>query len=147
MTRLFWIAVLLLAGLIARPAFAQEAFTVSDLNLRAGPSAAHQIIATIPRGGAVYVRGCVSRGSWCDVQWHNLRGYVSSRYLSYAGAYVSPPVYVAPPAYSHPPSVIFEFHDGPRYQRPYDYRRRYREPRKGRPVPPEFMDPEGEFPD
>lgn len=61
-------------------AMAYSASASVDLNMRSGPGTQYRVIATIPRGGRVEVRGC-SRG-WCDVIWAGRRGYASERFLS-----------------------------------------------------------------
>jgi uncharacterized protein YraI len=68
----------------AGSAMASSASASVDLNMRSGPGTQYRVIATIPRGGRVEVRGC-SRG-WCDVIWSGRRGYASERFLSRAVA-------------------------------------------------------------
>ncbi len=61
-------------------AMASSASASVDLNMRSGPGTQYRVIATIPRGGRVEVRGC--SGGWCDVVWAGRRGFASERFLS-----------------------------------------------------------------
>ncbi|ESR26009.1 SH3 domain-containing protein [Lutibaculum baratangense] len=80
------LAILTAAALIAAvPAAAKPGLATSDLNLRAGPGTGHAVIATIPRGGAVDVEGCLSDLAWCEVAWNGRRGWASARYLALEG--------------------------------------------------------------
>jgi len=55
-------------------------YTTSALNMRAGASANHKVITTIPKGKAVtYVS---KSGSWYKVKYGSKTGYVSSKYLT-----------------------------------------------------------------
>jgi uncharacterized protein YraI len=81
----------LLAGTaLPTAAFAQDAITTADLNMRAGPSTAFPVVDVIPDSAPVDVHGCVRGYSWCDVTTSGSRGWVSASYLSYArgGNYV-----------------------------------------------------------
>jgi uncharacterized protein YraI len=57
--------------------------TVSDVNMRAGPSNGQAVLATIPRGSAVEVIDC---RQWCQVVFGGQRGWI---YKGFVGA--SPP--------------------------------------------------------
>lgn len=57
-------------------AVAQEAFTLRDVEVFAGPSSEYPPIAELPSGTAVQVAGCLSNWSWCDVIFANDRGWV-----------------------------------------------------------------------
>ncbi|MBS9475770.1 SH3 domain-containing protein [Ancylobacter sp. VKM B-3255] len=53
-----------------------SATTTQAVNLRTGPGTGYDVLATLPAGTAVGVRGCT--GSWCET----VDGYVSARHLS-----------------------------------------------------------------
>ncbi|WP_201861299.1 SH3 domain-containing protein [Microvirga soli] len=61
------------------------AFTATDLNIRTGPAASYQRFDTIEEGDRVVVHGCLTGYNWCDVSWSGERGWVSGKYLAYAG--------------------------------------------------------------
>lgn len=106
------IAVLIFAAAAAActPAAARTARTTADVNMRAGPSVRYHRIAVIPAGSRVDVRYCLDRRAWCRVRWRGLGGWVSRRYLSFAGYrpryYSEPPIY-----YPRPPGLYFEYRD------------------------------------
>ncbi|EJF88371.1 hypothetical protein ME1_00690 [Bartonella vinsonii subsp. arupensis OK-94-513] len=60
---------------------AADAFVVSNLNFRAGPSIQHALRGLIPAGKVVFVRTC--EGNWCHIRYNAQTGWVSSRYLSF----------------------------------------------------------------
>jgi uncharacterized protein YraI len=62
-------------------ASAQEAFTTSDVNMRAGPGSRYPVVTTIPADREVFIHGCLSNWDWCDVSWRRNRGWVFSDYL------------------------------------------------------------------
>jgi uncharacterized protein YraI len=62
-------------------ASAQEAFTTSDVNMRAGPGSRYPVVTTIPSDREVIIHGCLSNWDWCDVSWRRNRGWVFSDYL------------------------------------------------------------------
>jgi uncharacterized protein YraI len=62
-------------------ASAQEAYTTSDVNMRAGPGSRYPVVTTIPDDRQVYIHGCLSNWDWCDVSWRRNRGWVFSDYL------------------------------------------------------------------
>jgi uncharacterized protein YraI len=62
-------------------ASAQEAFTTSDVNMRAGPGSRYPVVTTIPGDREVFIHGCLSNWDWCDVSWRRNRGWVFSDYL------------------------------------------------------------------
>ncbi len=68
-------------GLSASAAFAQNAYTTGNVNMRAGPSTQYPRVTTIPNGSAVDVHGCTSGWGWCDTSWRGLRGLGSGNYL------------------------------------------------------------------
>jgi uncharacterized protein YraI len=61
-------------------ALAYPAVVTNDLNLRAGPSTANRVIATMPQGSIVDVIDC--RGSWCEVEWRGRIGWASRNFLA-----------------------------------------------------------------
>src|SRR6266700_6683658 len=83
-------------------ALAEEAFTLRDVDVFAGPSSEFPPIAELPPGTQVQLAGCLSDWSWCDVIFANDRGWV------YAGDLGSP--------YQGNRVVIIEY--GPRLQLP-----------------------------
>ena len=78
-------AAVLAAGILVPgvAAAATNAIVTTDLNMRAGPSAAYPRLATIPNGRNVKVYGCVKGYRWCDISWAGMRGWVSADYLAY----------------------------------------------------------------
>jgi uncharacterized protein YraI len=69
-------AMLLFSG----AAFAYPAVVTNDLNLRAGPSTAERVIATMPQGTTVDIIEC--RGSWCELEWRGRVGFASRNFLA-----------------------------------------------------------------
>ncbi|WP_420960352.1 SH3 domain-containing protein [Brucella sp. IR073] len=84
-------AVLLSAVLFSPAALAELAYTVTSLNVRAGPGAGYPLVATLPGGYAVDIRAC--SGSWCSVRAAGITGWTSARYLSVGGAPAPAPSY------------------------------------------------------
>jgi uncharacterized protein YraI len=76
-TRCFAVCAMLL---FSGAAFAYPALVTNDLNLRAGPSTANRVIATMPQGSIVDVIDC--RGSWCQVEWRGRVGWASRNFLA-----------------------------------------------------------------
>ncbi|WP_336277081.1 SH3 domain-containing protein [Bartonella sp. CB178] len=69
------------------PVFRADAGTVARIAaghaiLRTGPATAHEIIAVIPTGEKVRIRGCLSNRSWCLFQYNRMVGWASARYLN-----------------------------------------------------------------
>jgi SH3-like domain-containing protein len=62
------------------PAPIRIARTISDVNVRAGPSNRQAVLATIPRGSPVDVINC---RQWCEVVFAGRRGWV---YKGFIGA-------------------------------------------------------------
>lgn len=62
---------------------AQEAFTVRDVDVFAGPSSEYPPVAALPPGTPVRLAGCLSDWSWCDVFFANDRGWVYAGDLAY----------------------------------------------------------------
>jgi uncharacterized protein YraI len=63
---------------------AQEAFTVRDVDVFAGPSSEYPPVAALPPGTPVRLAGCLSDWSWCDVFFANDRGWVYAGDLAYS---------------------------------------------------------------
>lgn len=78
------ILILTAAGLMAAaPALAQVSATAAtNLNMRAGPGSAQQVLGVIPSAGAVTVLGCQEAGNWCQVDFQGNQGWVHGGYLS-----------------------------------------------------------------
>lgn len=94
---------LIAAGVLTLSAGAASAATITnDLNLRAGPGTNYGVVATMPAGAYVSVRGCT--GNWCRVTYRGRVGYASASYLAGGGAYAA-----APPVYYGPPRTVFQF--------------------------------------
>jgi len=65
-------AVLGLSGV----AHAADAYLDQARNLRAGPAKNYPIIAQLPGGTGVNVRGCTEGWKWCDVSYRGAQGWV-----------------------------------------------------------------------
>ena len=77
-------SVLGLAAMLPVAALAQTAYTNQQVNMRAGPNPQFPMVATIPAGVPVYVNGCVTGYTWCDVSVGGQdRGWIYADYLSY----------------------------------------------------------------
>lgn len=92
MNRLFRIVFCALLFVVPLGAFADDAFVVTDLNLRAGPGTDFPTISVLPAGTPVNVQGCVDGYTWCDVTVYDDRGWVAADYLQYT--YQGGPVYI-----------------------------------------------------
>lgn len=64
-------------------AMAEEAYTTTAVNLRAGPDADYPLVRWVPEGTAVEVHGCLSDYRWCDIEVFGDRGWMSASYLVY----------------------------------------------------------------
>lgn len=112
-------------GLLATStAFAAEAYTATDLNVRTGPGTQYDRIGTLPANSGVDVIDC--EDGWCLVRGRGLRGWVSSSYLARGEESTNvivlrPEIYIRPGHYYRPP-----------YWRP----NRPHRPRPPRPRPP-----------
>ncbi|WAJ28398.1 SH3 domain-containing protein [Antarcticirhabdus aurantiaca] len=58
-----------------------SAYSITSVNMRAGPSTSYPVVATLPGHSALLVHGCDVGVSWCDVSWSHQRGWVSARYV------------------------------------------------------------------
>lgn len=74
-----------LAGMVfaSGAALAGNGYSITNLNLRAGPGLDFRVVTTIPRETPVEIYGCLEAFDWCDVGWTNYRGWVSADYLSW----------------------------------------------------------------
>lgn len=63
-------------SMAAAGAVAQEAYTAKSVHLRAGPGRDYPVVAILPAGMQLWVQGCVSDYSWCDVVVGSDRGWV-----------------------------------------------------------------------
>jgi len=69
--------------LIATSAQAQtNASAWTDLNLRAGPGVAYDVVAVIPTAEQVTVDGCLEASNWCRVTYGEFSGWASGDYLT-----------------------------------------------------------------
>lgn len=64
-------------------AAAQDAFAVTDLNMRAGPGPEFPVVSTIGADQSVTIHGCTETGNWCDVTWDGNRGWSYAEYLAF----------------------------------------------------------------
>jgi uncharacterized protein YraI len=64
-------------------ALAQDAFTLQQTDIYAGPDSEYPQIASLPASTEVGVAGCLSDWSWCDVSFANQRGWVWAGDLGY----------------------------------------------------------------
>ena len=62
----------------------QLALTATAVNVRAGPARDYPIVAVLPPGFEVGVRGCLPDYSWCDVIAGASRGWVYGGNINYA---------------------------------------------------------------
>ena len=83
-SRLYAVPVVAVSALmLTSVALAQEAVTVKDVNVRAGPDRAYPLVVWVPGGSTVYVNGCQSDYRWCDVTAGANRGWVYAKNLQY----------------------------------------------------------------
>ncbi len=69
------------------PAFAEPAYVVSTVNLRAGAGTNNESIAKIPTGSLVDATNC---SEWCEVEWQGKKGFAIASALDRSGR-VPPP--------------------------------------------------------
>jgi uncharacterized protein YraI len=76
---------LFVLAIAAMPAVAaaEDAFTLQQTDIYAGPSSDYPQIASLPPNTEVGVAGCLSDWSWCDVTFANDRGWVWAGDLGY----------------------------------------------------------------
>lgn len=83
-SRWYAVPVVAVSALMLTPvALAQEAVTVKDVNVRAGPDRGYPLVAWVSGGTSVYVNGCLDDFRWCDVTAGANRGWVYARNLQY----------------------------------------------------------------
>ena len=84
------LALSMLAG--GAQAQAQAAYTSKEVHLRAGPGRDYPVVAILPAGLQIWVEGCVSDYTWCEVVVGENRGWVYAGniyyYYEYASGYV-----------------------------------------------------------
>lgn len=67
---------------LATPAMAElTASATTDLNLRAGPGAWHEVTTVIPAEAEVTVNQCYKEANWCDVTFDGTQGWAYGAYL------------------------------------------------------------------
>src|SRR5688572_18806106 len=77
---------------LAFAAQAEASYTTGAVNLRAGPGTGYGVITTAPPGAWVSVRNCA--GSWCNVNYRGINGWMSAGYIGGGGPqYHSPRPY------------------------------------------------------
>lgn len=88
----------LIAALLLAPtaALAAPGIVTVSTGLRAGPGSGFPLVDRIPEGARVNIHGCLRGNAWCDVNFSDDRGWVSSQYLEYLyrNHYVYLPDYV-----------------------------------------------------
>jgi uncharacterized protein YraI len=114
---------------------AQPAFTARTVNLRAGPGRDYPLVAVLPPGLQIWVQGCLSDYSWCDVVAGPNRGWAFAGNLNYfyQNTYV--------PVLNYGPVIgigVLGFVLDDYWNRHYRERRWYPERQRwaGRPLPP-----------
>ena len=94
MLRLLFFRFFIAAGLLcSAAAWAQEAYTTRQVNVRAGPDQEYPMVAVFAPGTPVTVVGCVSDYRWCDVYYGDVRGWVYARSLDYVYQSRRVPIY------------------------------------------------------
>jgi uncharacterized protein YraI len=73
-------------------AAATSAFVGVAISERAGPSPYYPVVADVPSGAPVTLYGCLTGGSWCDVSYAGVRGWLPGSYVE--AYYQSQPVFV-----------------------------------------------------
>ena len=73
-------------------AAATSAFVGVAISERAGPSTYYPVVADVPSGAPVTLYGCLTGGSWCDVSYAGVRGWLPGSYVD--AYYQSQPVFV-----------------------------------------------------
>jgi len=79
----------LLAALLLFPsaAFAtdDDAYTLHNVNLRAGPDGGYPVVATLHKGERLEIKGCISSLQWCEVETRRSDyGWIYAPYLAVA---------------------------------------------------------------
>jgi uncharacterized protein YraI len=136
-------------------AFAEEAYTTTAVNLRAGPDADYPLVRWVPEGTAVDVHGCLADYRWCDVEVYGDRGWMSASYLVYPYQSSNVPIVTYGPVIGLP-LIGFSFESywdnhyhsrpwyGDRHRWAHRYRPEYSAPRYRPPPqhrPPQYYPP------
>src|SRR5262245_24677307 len=100
-------AIIVGLAVLAAAAVAAPAVVDRSAKLRTGPGAGYHILATLPRGTAVDVRGCSA--GWCEIVWSGGRGFIGQTLLAVAGM---------PPATAIAPGVGYDGDDYPGFDYP-----------------------------
>lgn len=92
-------------ALAAAPAIAETAATATtDLNIRSGPGAWHEVVGTIPAEGEAMVDSCYIEANWCKVSFEGTEGWSYGEYLVVGGetpiSVVAPEVVEEPETYT-----------------------------------------------
>ena len=91
-------------ALAAAPAMAEVAAkATTDLNMRSGPGAWHEVIGVIPAEAEATVTACYTEANWCEVSFDGTSGWAYGGYLTVgedAVAVVAPEVVEAPETYT-----------------------------------------------
>ena len=77
------LAFAVLVGASPLIAYADNAFTLRDVEVYTGPGSEYPPVATLPPNANVEVAGCLSDWSWCDVIFADSRGWVYAGDLGY----------------------------------------------------------------
>jgi uncharacterized protein YraI len=77
------IAFAVLVGALPLTAYANQAFTLRDVEVYTGPGSEYPPVTTLPPNASVDVAGCLSDWSWCDVIFADSRGWVYAGDLGY----------------------------------------------------------------
>lgn len=86
-----------LALLGATAAHATTATATTDLNIRSGPGAWHEVVGVIDAEGEAEVLGCYEEANWCEVTYNGTTGWAYGEYLA-ASLNDQPIAIVAPEA-------------------------------------------------
>lgn len=79
--KIFYVALAFLA-LTASSAWAQNAYPVQNINLRAGPGSHYPVVEILARGEKLDILGCLDEMTWCEIETADGEfGWVSSYYL------------------------------------------------------------------
>ena len=103
---------------------AQNAYTTTYVNLRAGPGFGYPVVLAVPPNSGLLSYGCLGDWSWCDVSVGNYRGWMSGEYIAYVYDNRWVPLYEYGPRYNVP-IVTFVF--GTYWDRYYRDRPWYRD--------------------
>lgn len=84
----------LVATAISGAAMAETMATAStDLNIRSGPGAQHEVTGVIKGGDEVTVQGCLDAANWCEVKYGDASGWAYGDYLTAKMGDEAKPVY------------------------------------------------------